>query len=101
MIESNHIHMSSSSSLVGLPAILGPCFVFFLSLCIRLINSVKEGEETEIDTSDIPGQRRVVYLVSLLTTVTLSIKILVAETIFGDVETESVYLMGLMVMNKQ
>ena len=91
----------SSSSLVGLPTIFGPCLVFFLSLCIRILNSVQESEETEIDTSDIPGQQRVVYLVSLLTSVTGSIKILVAETIFGDVETENVYLMGLMVMNKQ
>ena len=59
---------------------------------------MKEAEETEIDTSDIPGQRRVVYLVSLLTALTLSIKLLVAETVFGDVETENVYLTGLMVM---
>ena len=69
-------------------------------MCIRIINSVKESEETEIDTSDIPGQRRVVYLVSLLTALTLSIKLLVAETLFGDVdvETENTYLAGLMVM---
>ena len=59
---------------------------------------MKEAEETEIDTSDIPGQRRVVYLVSLLTALTLSIKLLVAETVFGDVETENTYLTGLMVM---
>ena len=59
---------------------------------------MKESEETEIDTSDIPGQRRVVYLVSLLTALTLSIKLLVAETVFGDVETENTYLAGLMVM---
>lgn len=61
---------------------------------------MKESEETEIDTSDIPGQRRVVYLVSLLTALTLSIKLLVAETLFGDVdvETENTYLAGLMVM---
>ena len=61
---------------------------------------MKESEETEIDTSDIPGQRRVVYLVSILTALTLSIKLLVAETLFGDVdvETENTYLAGLMVM---
>ena len=59
---------------------------------------MKESEETEIDTSDIPGQRRVVYLVSLLTALTLSIKLLVAETLFGDVETANTYLAGLMVM---
>ena len=61
---------------------------------------MKEAEETEIDTSDIPGQRRVVYLVSLLTALTLSIKLLVAETVFGDVETENAYLTGLMVRKK-
>lgn len=59
---------------------------------------MKEAEETEIDTSDIPGQRRVVYLVSLLTALTLSIKLLVAETVFGDMETKNTYLTGLMVM---
>ena len=59
---------------------------------------MKEAEETEIDTSDIPGQRRVVYLVSLVTALTLSIKLLVAETVFGDVETANTYLTGLMVM---
>ena len=87
----------SRFSLVGLPTIIGPCLIFFLSVCIRMIHSVKESDETEVDTSHIPGQRRVVNLASLLAAVTLSIKILVAEAVFSDVETENTYLLGLMV----
>ena len=87
----------SRFSLVGLPTTIGPCLIFFLSVCIRMIHSVKESDETEVDTSHIPGQRRVVNLASLLAAVTLSIKILVAEAVFSDVETENTYLLGLMV----
>ena len=87
----------SRFSLVGLPTTIGPCLIFFLSVCIRMIHSVKESDETEVDTSHIPGQRRVVNLASLLASVTLSIKILVAEAVFSDVETENTYLLGLMV----
>ena len=87
----------SCFSLVGLPAITGPCLILFLWLCIRILHSVQEGEETEVDTSLIPGQRRVVGLASLLTALTLSLKILGAETVFSDVDTKSAYLMGLMV----
>ena len=69
--------------------------MFCLCLCIRILESVQEGEETEVDTSLVPGQMRVVGLASLLTALTL--KILVATTVFSDVDTESAYLMGLMV----
>ena len=92
----HHVHMSRLS-LVGLPTTIGPCVIFFLSLCIRMIHSVKDSDETEVDTSHIPGQRRVVSLASLLAAVTLSIKILVTEAVFSDVETENTYLLGLMV----
>ena len=75
----------------------GPCVMFCLCLCIRILKSVQEGEETEVDTSLIPGQMRVVGLASLLTALTLSLKIIVAETVFSDVDTGSAYLTGLMV----
>ena len=87
----------SGFSLVGLPTMTGPCVMFCLCLCIRILDSVQEGEETEVDTSLVPGQMRVVGLASLLTALTLTLKILVAETVFSDVDTGSAYLMGLMV----
>lgn len=87
----------TSFNLVGLPTITGPCLMFFLCMCIRILDSVQEGEETEVDTSLIPGQMRVVGLASLVTALTLSLKMIVAETVFSDVDTESTYLMGLMV----
>ena len=88
--------MSRFSS-VGLPTTIGPCLISFLAVCMRMIHSVKKSDETEVDTSHIPRQRRVVNLASLLASVTLSIKILVAEAVFSDVETENTYLLGLMV----
>ena len=87
----------SSFNLVGLPMITGPCLVLFLYVSIRILHSVQEGEETEVDTSLVPGQMRVVGLASILTAITLSLKILLAEAVFRDVDMESTYLTGLMV----
>lgn len=86
--------LQSLAMLVLVPGLLGPCLVMMLELGVSLVQSWASNDgATVMDTSDRPGQRRVLAGVMIMVTLTYTTGMLLAEALISQ---EDNYMLGLL-----